>query len=65
MAKKVVQADFTIKKTEDGWFCTYFSGTCKLFENIITDNALINRIVNEIKPQNRDLLELRRQIKDQ
>lgn len=63
MANKLVQADFTIKKTCNGWYCTYFSKSCKLFDNLITDEALINRITNDIKPQSRDLLELRRQIK--
>ena len=62
--KKTVLSDFTIKKTDNGWYCTYFSQSCKVSEALITDEELINRITNNLKPQNRDLLELRRQIKN-
>ena len=62
--KKTAISDFTIKKTDDGWYCTYFSQSCKVSEALITDEDLINRITNNLKPQNRDLLELKRQIKN-
>lgn len=62
--KKTALSDFTIKKTDNGWYCTYFSQSCKLSEALITDEELINRITNNLKPQNRDLLELKRQIKN-
>lgn len=62
--KKTAISDFTIKKTDNGWYCTYFSQSCKLSEALITDEDLINRITNNLKPQNRDLLELKRQIKN-
>ena len=62
--KKTALSDFTIKKTDNGWYCTYFSQSCKLSEALITDEDLINRITNNLKPQNRDLLELKRQIKN-
>ena len=61
--KKTSLSDFTIKKTDNGWYCTYFSQSCKVSEALITDEELINRITNNLKPQNRDLLELKRQIK--
>jgi len=64
MEKKLVKANFTITKTEHGWYCTYYSSSCKMFDNLITDEGLINRIENSIKAQTRDLLELRRQIKN-
>lgn len=63
--KKIALSDFTIKKTDNGWYCTYFSQSCKLSEALITDEDLINRITNNLKPLNRDLLELKRQIKNQ
>lgn len=63
--KKTALSDFTIKKTDNGWYCTYFSQSCKLSEALITDEDLINRITNNLKPLNRDLLELKRQIKNQ
>ena len=62
--KKTALSDFTIKKTDNGWYCTYFSQSCKLSEALIIDEDLINRITNNLKPQNRDLLELKRQIKN-
>ena len=62
--KKTALSDFTIKKTDNGWYCTYFSQSCKVSEALITDDDLINRITNNLKPQNRDLLELKRQIKN-
>ena len=62
--KKTALSDFTIKKTDNGWYCTYFSQSCKLSEALITDEDLMNRITNNLKPQNRDLLELKRQIKN-
>lgn len=62
--KKTAISDFTIKKTDNGWYCTYFSQSCKVSEALITDEDLINRITNNLKPQNRDLLELKRQIKN-
>ena len=62
--KKTALSDFTIKKTDNGWYCTYFSQSCKVSEALITDEELINRITNNLKPQNRDLLELKRQIKN-
>ena len=62
--KKTALSDFTIKKTYNGWYCTYFSQSCKVSEALITDEELINRITNNLKPQNRDLLELKRQIKN-
>ena len=62
--KKTALSDFTIKKTDNGWYCTYFSQSCKVSEALITDEQLINRITNNLKPQNRDLLELKRQIKN-
>ena len=62
--KKTAILDFTIKKTDNGWYCTYFSQSCKVSEALITDEDLINRITNNLKPQNRDLLELKRQIKN-
>ena len=62
--KKTALSDFTIKKTDNGWYCTYFSQSCKLSEALITDEDLINRLTNNLKPQNRDLLELKRQIKN-
>ena len=62
--KKTAISDFTIKKTDNGWYCTYFSQSCKVSEALITDEDLINRITNSLKPQNRDLLELKRQIKN-
>ena len=62
--KKTAISDFTIKKTDNGWYCTYFSQSCKVSEALITDEELINRITNNLKPQNRDLLELKRQIKN-
>lgn len=62
--KKTALSDFTIKKTDNGWYCTYFSQSCKVSEALITDEDLINRITNNLKPQNRDLLELKRQIKN-
>ena len=62
--KKSALSDFTIKKTDNGWYCTYFSQSCKVSEALITDEDLINRITNNLKPQNRDLLELKRQIKN-
>ena len=62
--KKSALSDFTIKKTDNGWYCTYFSQSCKVSEALITDEELINRITNNLKPQNRDLLELKRQIKN-
>ena len=62
--KKTALSDFTIKKTDNGWYCTYFSQSCKVSETLITDEELINRITNNLKPQNRDLLELKRQIKN-
>ena len=62
--KKTAISDFTIKKTDNGWYCTYFSQSCKVSEALITDDDLINRITNNLKPQNRDLLELKRQIKN-
>ena len=62
--KKTALSDFTIKKTDNGWYCTYFSLSCKVSEALITDEELINRITNNLKPQNRDLLELKRQIKN-
>ena len=62
--KKTALSDFTIKKTDNGWYCTYFCQSCKLSEALITDEELINRITNNLKPQNRDLLELKRQIKN-
>lgn len=62
--KKTALSDFTIKKTDNGWYCTYFSQSCKISEALITDEELINRITNNLKPQNRDLLELKRQIKN-
>ena len=62
--KKTALSDFTIKKTNNGWYCTYFSQSCKVSEALITDEELINRITNNLKPQNRDLLELKRQIKN-
>ena len=40
------------------------SQSCKVSEAVITDEELINRITNNLKPQNRDLLELKRQIKN-
>ena len=63
--KKTALSDFTIKKTDNGWYCTYFSQSCKLSEALITDEDLMNRITNNLKPLNRDLLELKRQIKNQ
>lgn len=63
--KKIALSDFTIKKTDNGWYCTYFSQSCKLSEALITDEDLMNRITNNLKPLNRDLLELKRQIKNQ
>ena len=62
--KKTALSDFTIKKTDNGWYCTYFSQSCKVSEALITNEELINRITNNLKPQNRDLLELKRQIKN-
>ena len=62
--KKTALSNFTIKKTDNGWYCTYFSQSCKVSEALITDEDLINRITNNLKPQNRDLLELKRQIKN-
>ena len=62
--KKTALSDFTIKKTDNGWYCTYFSQSCKVSEALITDEELINRITNNLKPQNRDPLELKRQIKN-
>ena len=62
--KKTAISDFTIKKTDNGWYCTYFSQSCKVSEALITDEDLINRITNNFKHQNRDLLELKRQIKN-
>ena len=62
--KKTALSDFTIKKTDNGWYCTYFNQSCKVSEALITDEELINRITNNLKPQNRDLLELKRQIKN-
>ena len=62
--KKTALSDFTIKKTDNGWYCTYFSQSCKVSEALITEEDLINRITNNLKPQNRDLLELKRQIKN-
>ena len=62
--KKTALSDFTIKKIDNGWYCTYFSQSCKVSEALITDEELINRITNNLKPQNRDLLELKRQIKN-
>ena len=62
--KKTAISDFTIKKTDNGWYCTYFSQSCKVSEALITDEDLINRITNNLNPQNRDLLELKRQIKN-
>ena len=62
--KKTALSDFTIKKTDNGWYCTHFSQSCKVSEALITDEELINRITNNLKPQNRDLLELKRQIKN-
>ena len=62
--KKTAISDFTIKKTDNGWYCTYFSQSCKVSEALITDEDLINRTTNNLKPQNRDLLELKRQIKN-
>ena len=62
--KKTALSDFTIKKTDNGWYCTYFSQSCKVSEALITDEDLMNRITNNLKPQNRDLLELKRQIKN-
>ena len=62
--KKTALSDFTIKKTDNGWYCTYFSQSCKVSEALIADEDLINRITNNLKPQNRDLLELKRQIKN-
>lgn len=62
--KKTAISDFTITKTDNGWYCTYFSQSCKVSEALITDDDLINRITNNLKPQNRDLLELKRQIKN-
>lgn len=62
--KKTALSDFTIKRTDNGWYCTYFSQSCKVSEALITDEELINRITNNLKPQNRDLLELKRQIKN-
>ena len=62
--KKTALSNFTIKKTDNGWYCTYFSQSCKVSEALITDEELINRITNNLKPQNRDLLELKRQIKN-
>ena len=50
--KKTALSDFTIKKTDNGWYCTYFSQSCKLSEALITDEELINRITNNLKPQN-------------
>ena len=63
--KKTALSDFTIKKTDNRWYCTYFSQSCKLSEALITDEDLINKITNNLKPLNRDLLELKRQIKNQ
>ena len=62
--KKTALSDFTIKKTDNGWYCTYFSQSCKVSEALITDEELINRITNNLKTQNRDLLELKRQNKN-
>ena len=54
--KKTALSDFTIKKTDNGWYCTYFSQSCKLSEALITDEDLINRITNNVNyPQAKDL----------
>lgn len=54
--KKTALSDFTIKKTDNGWYCTYFSQSCKLSEALITDEDLINRITNNVNyPQTEDL----------
>ena len=50
--KKTALSDFTIKKTDNGWYCTYFSRSCKVSEELITNEELINRITNNLKPQN-------------
>ena len=54
--KKTALSDFTIKKTDNGWYCTYFSQSCKLSEALITDEDLMNRITNNVNyPQTEDL----------
>ena len=38
--KKTAISDFTIKKTDNGWYCTYFSQSCKVSEALITATAM-------------------------